>query len=233
MSSPPMIVVVAHRRRLDTVLGEQLASMVYDGYLSNLREAGASAVIAAPGTPLPETVIHEMDGLLLTGGGDIDPGRFSGTEAGRDIDPERDSLETELVNHCHGQGLPVLGICRGNQMLNVALGGTLRTVEGHVQGQPLSEPVHELQPVADCRLATLVGTRRLGINSFHRWAVADVAPGLRVTARTSDGVVEGVEWVEDDWFAVGVQWHVELLDDPHVAGLFGGFVEATRRRVEA
>lgn len=226
----PLIVVVAHRKVLDTPLGEQLGSMVYDGYLDNLRRAGAAVVIASPGTPVPDAVVQSMDGLLLTGGGDVSPASFGSDETGSAVDLDRDTMETELVTHCREHNVPVLGICRGNQMLNVALGGTLKTVSGHVQEQPLHDPVHGVELVAGCRLADLVGEAAVKVNSFHRWAVDRPAGGMRVAARSDHGDIEGIEWDGDDWFAVGAQWHAELMTASHVQRLFTGFVDAARRR---
>jgi putative glutamine amidotransferase len=230
VAAAPMIALVAHRRSMDTVLGEQEASIAYGGYLRNLDRAGAATVVLAPGARVPRAVLDHMDGLLLTGGGDIAGEHFDTTEKARDVDDERDELELALVRHCRERGIPVLGMCRGNQVLNVALGGTLRTVDGHVQDTPMDTPVQTVVVDAGCRLAKMLSTDRVEVNSYHRWSVETPADGLRVVARAADGTVEGIEWTASDWFAVGTQWHAELLDDPHVRGLFDAFVAAARQR---
>lgn len=176
---------------------------------------------------------YATEGLALVsdiGGGDVDPARFGATAAGSDVDPERDALEADLVTHCRDQRIPVLGICWGAQMLNVPLGGTPTNVEGHVQDQPLHDPVDRVDVVAGCRLSTLLGDAPIGANSFHRWAIQDPADGVRVVAHATDGAVEGIEWTGGDWFAVGAPWHAELLDEAHAAGLFEGFMAAARTR---
>jgi putative glutamine amidotransferase len=226
----PLIAMVAHRRAMDTVLGEQQAAIAYGGYLDNLHRAGAAVSVLVPGTRVPDVVLDNMDGLLLTGGGDVAAERFSSDGEARDVDHDRDEVEIALVRHCREAGIPVLGMCRGNQVLNVALGGTLRTVEDHVQAEPLSVPVHSIAVDAGCRLARALGDEHLSVNSFHRWVVDAPADGMAVVARADDKVVEGIEWAGGDWFAVGIQWHAELLDDPHVGSLFSAFVAAAQTR---
>lgn len=229
MSVAPMVAVVAHPRTLDTVLGEQVAALAYGGYLQQLDRAGAAVVVLAPGTRVPDVVRDGLDGLLLTGGGDVAPEQSGGAGEARDVDRERDELEIDLVRHCRARRVPVLAVCRGSQVLNVALGGTLRTVDDHVQSESLSTPVQNVGVEPGCRLWDVFGDK-VAVNSFHRWAVDAPADGVRVAARAPDGVIEGVEWNADDWFALGVQWHAELLDQDAMAGLFDVFVDAARER---
>jgi putative glutamine amidotransferase len=227
----PLIAMVAHRRAMDTVLGEQQAAIAYGGYLDNLHEVGVAVVVLVPGTRVPDAVRTNLDGLLLTGGGDVAAEHFGGSDGdARDVDADRDVMEIELVQHCRAERIPVLGMCRGNQVLNVALGGTLRTVEGHVQTEPLTTPVQQVAVDAGCRLERVLGVSEVAVNSFHRWAVGEPAPGMAVTVRTPDEVAEGIEWTNEDWFAIGTQWHGELMDTPHVAAMFGAFVDAARQR---
>lgn len=229
----PMIAMVAHRRSMDTVLGEQQATIAYGGYLDNLHRAGASVVVLAPGTVVPDAVLDHLDGLLLTGGGDVAADRFGGEDEARDVDDERDEMEIALVRHCRAARIPVLGMCRGNQVLNVALGGTLRTVEGHVQTEPLTAASQQIHVDERCRLAQVLGAQEFAVNSYHRWAIGAPAPGMAVTARAPDDVTEGIEWTADDWFAIGTQWHAELMDAPHVSAMFAAFVEAAREGAAA
>jgi putative glutamine amidotransferase len=186
--------------------------------------------VLVPGTRVPDAVRTNLDGLLLTGGGDVAAEHFGGSDGdARDVDADRDDGDrprAALPRRAH----PVLGMCRGNQVLNVALGGTLRTVEGHVQTEPLTAPVQQVAVDAGCRLERVLGRDEVAVNSFHRWAVGEPAPGMAVTVRTPDEVAEGIEWTNDDWFAIGTQWHGELMDTPHVAAMFGAFVEAARQR---
>lgn len=221
----PFIAVVAHRRDMDTALGTLRASLVYDVYLEHLADAGATTALISPAVPAPEPVIREADGLLLIGGGDVAPERFGGEDAARDIDDPRDDLETALVLRARAERTPTLGMCRGAQLLNVALGGTLRQVDGHVQEEPLSRPHHEIEVVRGSRVRGIIGDGRAEVNSFHRWAVDDPAPGMVVGATAPDAVIEAIE-SGDDWFALGVQWHAELLHAGHVRPLFERFVAA-------
>ncbi len=136
--------------------------------------------------------------------------------------------------------LPVLGICRGIQVLNVAAGGTLyQDIESQVSGamQHRYEDVdywkhraHEITVEPDSRLCALLDSRKMSVNSYHHQAVKRVAPGFRVTAQASDGVIEGIERI-DGHFVAGVQWHPEMLaaDDPVQQALFDGFVDEARR----
>lgn len=226
----PFVAVVAHRRDMHTPLGTLTASLVYDAYLELLAAAGASAALVSPALPAPEPVLRAADGLLFIGGGDVAPTRFGGDdEAAHDVDADRDDLESALVLRAREQRTPVLGMCRGAQLLNVALGGTLRTVDGHVQEDPLDLPHHDVEVVTGSRVAAITGVERAGVNSFHRWAVDDPAPGLVVSATADDGVVEAIESDDDGWFALGIQWHAELLDAEHVPTLFENFVDATGR----
>jgi putative glutamine amidotransferase len=225
-----VIAVVALRLSIDTPFGEQPAAVVRGEYLSCLDAAGASPVILAPGTRVPAAVMDRLTGLVLVGGGDVAPERFGGRQAARDIDVDRDELEIDMVHHCRERRIPVLAVCRGHQVLNVALGGTLATVDEHVQDEPLAKPSHEVAVASGSRLAGSLDQEQLAVNSFHRWAVDAPAEGVEVTARAPDGVVEGIEWAADDWFAVGIQWHAELLTAPHAHSLFTAFVKATEDR---
>jgi putative glutamine amidotransferase len=234
VSAGPLIATVAHRRAIDTVLGEQQGAIAYGGYLEHLHRAGAEVVVLAPGTRVPAVVRDNLRGLLLTGGGDVAADRFGGADAdARDVDLARDAMELDLVRHCRAERIPVLGMCRGNQVLNVALGGTLRTVEGHVQDAPLSETTGTVRLDPGCRLRDVLGAPDVAVNSYHRWAIGEPAPGMAVTARATDEVPEGIEWVGDDWFAIGTQWHAELLDAAHVPSLFRAFVAAAREEAPA
>jgi putative glutamine amidotransferase len=154
-----------------------------------------------------------FDGLVLSGGPDIDPAIYGQkpeehTEA---TVPDRDALELALVRSALERDVPVLAICRGMQLMNIAhRGGTLNQhVEGHVhRTKDPSDPIHPIVTGADTRLAQILGCSELEVNSRHHQAVANVGSGLIVSARAADGVVEGLER-PDRRFAVAVQWHPE------------------------
>lgn len=215
-----------------------------------LSDAYVRAVVAAGGLPLllpavgGEDLAAEMlagvDGLLLTGGVDVDPawyGQEPSPRLGR-VSPERDALELPLARVALARGIPVLAICRGIQVLNVAAGGTLvqdlptewSDAIKHYQDAPRWFGSHAVEVLPGSRLAELLGQARLRVNSFHHQALRDVAPGLVVTARAPDGVVEAVEAADPRRFVLGVQWHPEAMweREPVFLHLFRGLVEAAR-----
>ena len=140
------------------------------------------------------------------------------------MDELRDEFETRLVRAASAHAKPLLGVCRGAQVLNVALGGTLREVDGHRQAGDLARPSHSVQLVDGTRLAHIVEAAELDVNSFHCWAPDALGQGL-VVASTGADAIEGIEFA-GDWWALGVQWHVELLDTPASQQVFDAFVAA-------
>ena len=188
----------------------------------------SQAVALAGGLPLmvanldPELAAEyarTADALLLTGGGDVDPELF-GALPDRDlgsVDPERDAFELALYAAFREAGKPVLGVCRGCQVLNVAHGGKLHqhlpSVPGthqHDQRDLRGFPSHTVELEAGSRLAAAYGATRVRANSYHHQAISEVGAGLRAVARAGDGVVEAVE-AESGPLVVGVQWHPEMM----------------------
>ena len=186
-----------------------------------------------------DAMLDGMAGLVLTGGEDLDPALFGERPHARlgEVHAGRDAFEVALLLGAKARALPTLAICRGIQVANVALGGTL------VQDLPSEWPgaiphdgdwardsrVHEMAVVPDARLAYALGATTLTVNSFHHQAVARVAEGLRIVARAPDGVIEGVEWSGDDWWMLGVQWHPEetfATAEPWDRALFAAFASA-------
>lgn len=184
-----------------------------ENYAQALEGCGAEAVFS-----LELSQAAGCDGLLLPGGGDIDPSRYGQTPAGsEEPDPARDAAELELVREFVGWGKPILGICRGIQMLNVALGGDLiqdiPTAPAHRHDPVIGDQVHQVKAVPGSFLARLYG-ETFAVNSAHHQALGKVAPGLRVAARSlEDEVVEAVEWPEKKIY--GVQWHPERMSFAH------------------
>jgi putative glutamine amidotransferase len=173
---------------------------------------------------------------VLTGGEDVDPARYGEKrhEKVRFVNAARDATEAALVEAARARRKPVLAICRGVQMLNVALGGTLvqdipsevDTKIAHDEDSPRDLRSHEISIEPDSLIAKAVGTEHLTVNSFHHQSAKRVADGLRVTARSPDGVIEGLESTDDNWWVMGVQWHPEDLTDspePWDRGLFKAF----------
>lgn len=210
-------------------------------YAEAVRMAGGEPLLVAAGDPLPE----RYDGLLLAGGADIHPRYYGQTieesvRATLTIDEARDAMELPLARAALDADLPMLCICRGIQTLNVAAGGTLwqdvslagvdpraHNQEGRLESWEYGQ---EVLVGSGTRLAAIVGAGALGVNTYHHQAVCDPAPGFRVSARSADGVVEGLESPQHR-FVVGVQWHPERLTSHHVIHreLFNRFIEAARR----
>jgi putative glutamine amidotransferase len=186
-----------------------------------------------------QALYARIDGLLLAGGGDIDPIRFGesphpglGT-----VEAQRDWVELTLTPWALADGMPVLAICRGIQTLNVAAGGSLwQDIAAQLPNSlrhpwypdyPRDRLSHAVQLDVDSRLAEILGAAELDVNSLHHQAVREVGKGLRVTGRAPDGVIEGIEGDGEAW-VVGVQWHPECLLDnvPSMRSLFKAFVGA-------
>jgi putative glutamine amidotransferase len=222
-------------------------------YLVGVREAG--------GLPLPITPAHEgeslrelyalLDGLLLTGGEDVDPKHYGeATIPGANVEtvPERDGMELRLLQWARADGLPVFAICRGIQVLNVALGGSLYQdlpsarpgAIGHDQAKlapprPRTEASHAVTVLPGSFLGDLLGTGELRVNSMHHQGLKALAPSLRAVAHAPDGLVEAVEPMDPraPGFLLGVQWHPEELargGDPASRRLFEAFVAAAGKR---
>jgi putative glutamine amidotransferase len=223
------VVIAPHARDLDTALGPLHVSLVYDQFFSLIVAAGGQPLTAWAGSPDVDDLLDVADGVLLIGGGDVAPERFGLAAEADALDARRDEFETRLVLGARGRGTPVLGVCRGAQMLNVALGGTLRRVAGHRQDTDLSEPTHAVEITAGTRLTGIAGTDELAVNSFHSWAPDELGDGLRGSGAASDGVVEGFE-SDGPWWALGIQWHLELLDDPASQRVFDALVAEALRR---
>lgn len=205
-------------------------------YEAALREAGAEAIRLDQGAaPSPE-LLSGLDGLLLTGGGDIEPHRFGQTATCRlrSVLPWRDTFELALAKAAFEADTPCLGICRGIQVMVVAMGGTLiqhlpkeaPSDVNHDQKAPRHEGTHMVE-ITPSRLREITGASHLFTNSFHHQAALDVPAGLTVTARASDGIVEGVEGSGRHFF-LGVQWHPEHMtaEKSHLA-LFQALVGAS------
>lgn len=200
----------------------------------------AEAVFAAGGIPviLPYTESPEKlrdyaglaDALLFSGGPDVAPsyyGEETLPECG-EIDTARDAFEFALFREFLPTGKPILGICRGMQFLNVALGGSLyQHIEGHRQTEGREVFDRTANIVPDTRLSRIVGTKSIKTNSFHHQAVKTPAPGVVISAHASDGTAEAIESPSHP-FLVGVQWHPEVFHDKdeHAMAIFRAFIEA-------
>lgn len=221
-------------------------STIPGAYIQSVLKAGGSPVIIpaiTDGETLRSIVAH-LDGLILTGGADINPLWYGEQpiQQLKEVDPIRDQYELKLLKLAADRNIPILGICRGEQLINVAFGGTLyqdipsqreKHIK-HVQSLPDHTPSHHLTVVAGSQLEQITGKKKLMANSCHHQAVKEVAPGFRATAFASDSTIEAIEaW--PDRPILGVQWHPEELTvggDTIMLKLFRFLVgEADRERI--
>lgn len=196
---------------------------VNSAYLHAVQQAGGVPVPLPPQLSAAslERLARGLDGLLLTGGGDIDPALFG--EAPHptlyEVAPARDTLEASATRIALDRRLPILAVCRGIQILNAALGGTLfqdlgtdpGTALAHQQKEPRDQPTHLVTIKAGSRLAETLGTEELEVNSMHHQAVKTLGAGLVAVAWAPDQVIEGVELTDSSRFVLGVEWHPEEL----------------------
>ncbi|HZQ49048.1 MAG TPA: gamma-glutamyl-gamma-aminobutyrate hydrolase family protein [Candidatus Dormibacteraeota bacterium] len=201
----------------------------YAPYRRAVEGAGAEPVeVSTDAARLPD-----VDGLLLPGGWDVDPSLYGEPKDEKvgPIDRELDEAELRMFEQARERELPVLGICRGQQVINVALGGTLvQHLDDHdIRGHGRSHLAHSVKVHPDSELAQAAGEHQISVNSFHHQAVKDLARGLRETAHGEDGTVEGVE--SDDGLIVAVQCHPEELtsDLAWARRLFERFVARARK----
>lgn len=218
---------------------------VGEGYTNALAHEGAIpfAIPYLDSEDDLRALAERLDGLLLSGGQDMDPQYFGEHPVPRigNVSPERDRMEQVLFEEMQRQGKPVLGICRGAQVINVLLGGTLYqdlesqydgTLIAHDQTAPRWYGTHDVTITEGSQLHQIFGETRIRTNSMHHQSVKEPAPGLVVSAVTEDGVVEAVERPNGP-YCIGVQWHPENMwrKDAQFLKLFRSFVEAARTSV--
>ena len=229
------------------LIGISPCSTLHD-YEESVRRAGGDVRILYVATDRPEQIVQSVDGILLTGGNDVLPSIYgeAAHQAFEAAEPGRDEFELELVRRAGAAGLPLLAICRGLQVLNVARGGTLLQdipsgPDAQTGGSAVDHDVrqtrvtiaHDIWVVADSLLDRLLHERETGdtcpVNSRHHQAIKQVGSGLIVTATAPDGIIEAVE-DPSQTFCVGVQWHPEnFYRTGEFRPLFEGFVDAARR----
>jgi putative glutamine amidotransferase len=208
-------------------------------YVGAVERAGAVPVLIPPVPQHAERYLALVDGVVLAGGGDIDPAHYRGAahEALYSVDAARDGLELELARHIVARRQPTLAICRGLQVLNVALGGTLIEHLPAVVGEdvlhraPPRDPTpHPVRIAPGSRLAAIAGTTDCVPMSWHHQAIRTLAPGLEAVARAPDGTIEAVEMRAHPWL-IAVQWHPELTAErePAQQRLFDALVDAVQR----
>ncbi|WIG58519.1 MAG: Glutamine amidotransferase, class I [Ktedonobacterales bacterium] len=215
-------------------------------YAQAIIHAGGAPVLIPPGSPdMLAAIYARLDGLLLSGGGDVNPA-FYGEDpipACQPPEQERDEAELALTRAALADGLPILGICRGHQLLNIALGGSLyqdiptqwqgKFLRHDCAGEVRDHIAHSIQIAPGSQLASILGTTETGVNSFHHQALKALGAGLRTVATSEDGVIEGIE-LPDRPFVLAVQYHPEAMEatDPISRRLFAAFVRACAAHAE-
>jgi putative glutamine amidotransferase len=239
----PLVALVAYRLNAGRVRGWAHGAVgVPDPYLKALRRAGLEALVVPPGGIDPRAVLDRVGGLVLVGGGDVEPTRYGAPRHPQVYgeDPERDELEIGLVREARSREAPVLAICRGAQVVNVALGGTLHQHLPDLPGAvPHGDPatgggvLHEVRVAEGSRLARAVGRSAVQGWSRHHQGLDRLGEGLVPVGWTPDGLVEAVEG-EDGWL-LAVQWHPEETAhrDPDQQALFEAFAREVRARAAA
>ncbi|MBM4037307.1 MAG: gamma-glutamyl-gamma-aminobutyrate hydrolase family protein [Planctomycetes bacterium] len=204
---------------LTTASGTEIAKVNWN-YIASVLDAGGLPLLLVP---VEErgigALLDGLDGLVLTGGRDYDPAAYGEPRhpATQLLDPRRNAFDLALARATVQRGLPILGICGGAQLLNIALGGTLIQHVPDAFGSAINhtwgggdEPFHDIEVAAHSRLAGIVGAGRLNVNSSHHQAVGRLGQGLRIVAHAPDGVPEAIEGTGDT-FLLGLQWHPERL----------------------
>jgi putative glutamine amidotransferase len=205
-------------------------------YVNAIEEAGGVPLLVPPQSSIDE-LFEVLDGILFTGGGDLEPTLYDSEDRGsQEIDSERDELELSLARRAADAGLPIFGICRGQQVINVALdGGLLQDVGEHRQDAPRQAATHQVEVEAGSHLAGVIG-ELVEVNTFHHQVVdpARIGRGLKVSAFSADGqrFIEGLE--SEDGKILTVQWHPEEMTDRDWARrLFRRLVEKAAARTPA
>ena len=211
-----------------------------------IRQNYCSAVVKAGGLPIaipheienPDLYLKLINGLIITGGAfDVDPNIFGAKKLHESVNTKlnRTNFELKITKRSYELGIPTMGICGGQQLMNVALGGTLiqhipesiKDCIQHEQPNPRHEPSHSVQIIASSKLGKIVKQRELQVNSAHHQAVDEVASKLKINAIAPDGVVEGIEDPLHPWF-IGIQWHPEFEISQSDKSIFRSFINAAR-----
>lgn len=233
---------IPYRTHKEELSGERAK---YEFYVRSVEKAGGAAVEVSLGLGLPELrkLARTLDGIVLPGSpADVNPERYGAARHAKtaDADGAREKTDCELLEHCLGEGKPVLAICYGVQILNVYLGGSLvqdigsewlRSLQ-HAwerKEQGAAEPFHSVEIAAGSKAMAAAGNAEAEVNSSHHQAVREPGENLRITARAADGIVEAVERDGDTNWVVGVQWHPErMVGDAFSEKLFGELVKAAQ-----
>lgn len=231
----PLVGITVWKRTLDTFYGPEDLQTLSSYYTDSVAAAGMLPVMFASSLPTDDAdrLVSSVDGVLVSGGDDVDPALYGedNTDSKR-VSIAADRFEVAVIEAAREQGKPLLAICRGLQVLNVALGGTLNqevTTPGGVHEpvtrdyEEMNDRRHVVRLERNSILAGIYGSMEAKVNTLHHQGVGRLAEGLIVEGRTDDGLVEAAR-VQGDWWALGVQWHPERMDGDHQK-LFAEFRE--------
>jgi putative glutamine amidotransferase len=246
MAHPPLIGVTMSTTPDGAQTNTPPRAWLNDAYLRAVQEAGGIPLLLPPhldGSAL-DALWSRLDGILLTGGGDVEPARFGEARhpTTAEVSDARDRLEIDVTERAMHDRRPLLAICRGIQVLNVALGGSLHqdiatdigSTIAHAQTAPRDQPTHLVKVMGEgTRLGATLGAPEIAVNSMHHQAIKRLGRGLREVAWAPDGIIEGVEIADGHTLVLGVQWHPEELvaHDPAARNLFRTLItsaESTR-----
>lgn len=237
----PVIGITTRVREVQSSAGTSPTHTLNDAYTNAVQRAGGVPLLFVSQDPaVVPAMLDRVDGLIMSGGGDIVPSAYGGPDHERvyGLEPLRDAFEFAMIEEARRRRLPTLAICRGMQVLNVALGGSLHVdildaipgAHDHfLSGDPVYETPVTVTLEEGCRLARLAGANEVRVNSIHHQAVKVPGDGLRVVGMSDDGVVEAIEHEDADWPLLAIQWHPEFLADKADAlalALFDGLVAA-------
>lgn len=241
MPTPPLIGITT------SILPRENGSQNHVSFAPNawaIERAGGLPVLIPAGLDVRtlRAIYERMDAIFVPGGGDVNPERYGAVRhpLTDNIVDARDAAEITVIRWAAAEDVPLLGVCRGNQVINVALGGTLiqdipsqvdTTINHNYRPQGVTYPDtgHPVSIDPSSRTADILGVTEVEVNTLHHQCIEQLAPGLCVTAYAPDGVIEGVE-MPGKRFLIGVQWHPEIMfDDERMARLFRAFVEVACR----
>lgn len=214
----PLVLITSIPRSVPTTLGVPMDNATVNQRFGWLVERAGGIPVAADAWVDPALLVERVEAIVINGGTDVSPELYGAERLSTSDQPDRrrDQFELGLIQGGRKRGIPILGICRGMQLLNVACGGSLfqrlPRIDGmleHYVTEPYDRPVHAVAIEPDSALAQALGSRDAMVNTIHHQGIDRVGAGLRVTAMAPDGTIEGLE--DDDGRSIGVQWHPEFL----------------------
>jgi putative glutamine amidotransferase len=234
--------ITTWRRKVTSFFGEEDLQTLTNFYIAALRGAGMTPVMFPDEEDPAESdrLVDLVDGVVLSGGQDVDPELYGAENThSRGVNPAADRLEIAIVEAARQREKPLLAICRGIQVLNVTLGGTLHQevtspggvhelIDKETDPEELVARRHVVRFESEARLAKMYGAAEAKVNTIHHQGIDRLAAGLIVEGRTDDGLIEAVHY-DGDWWALGVQWHPERLDGVHLK-IFDLFRDSVQER---